>query len=70
MMRILTAHNIIKGFWVFSCADIYFSKNQSPKAFNFVQNGNFSLSAIFCYHRNGKIEINAEILHFSYSSNS
>ena len=23
----------------------------------------------FCYHSNGKIQINAEILHFSYSSN-
>ena len=23
----------------------------------------------FCYHSNGKIQINAEILHFSHSSN-
>ena len=53
MMRNIVSHNILKVFFfVFSCADIEFLKNRSPKALNLVQNGNFSilrpiLSAIF-----------------------
>ena len=40
----ITAHNILKGFLVFSYADIYLKKkNRSSKALNFVQNDNFSI---------------------------
>ena len=35
------AHNIVKGVLVFSCADIKFLKNMSPKVLNLVQNGIF-----------------------------
>ena len=38
MIRIITTHNILKGCFLFSCADISFLKNRSPKAFNLVQN--------------------------------
>ena len=32
MIRIITAHNILKDFFgVFACADIYFLKNRSQK---------------------------------------
>ena len=49
MMRIITAHNILKGFFlVFACADIEFLKNRSPKAANLALNGNFSILSLFC----------------------
>ena len=47
MMRIITAHNTLKGFLVFACAGIYFLKNQSEKALNLAQNGNFSILSLF-----------------------
>ena len=62
------AHNILKGFLVFSCADILIIlKNSVSKSLKFVNKWQFLyfmpiLSAIF-------VEINAEILHFSHSSN-
>ena len=30
IMKIITAHNILKGFLVFACADIKFLRNRSP----------------------------------------
>ena len=43
------AHDILKDFWgVFSCADILFLKNQSPKASHLVPNENFSVLSLFC----------------------
>ena len=36
MMGIITTHNILKGFSLFSCADILFLNYWSPKALNFV----------------------------------
>ena len=37
-----------KDYLVFSCADMEFLKNQSLKALNLVQNGNFSDLSLFC----------------------
>ena len=74
MMRIITAHNILKGFSVFACADISFLKNRSPKASNLALNGNFSILSLFCRPflvtiATGKSKIHARILHLGYSSN-
>ena len=44
----MTAHNILKGFFVFACADILFLKNRSEKALNLAQNDNFSILSLFC----------------------
>ena len=46
MMKIVKAHNILKGFLSinkFSCANILFLKIRSPKALKLVRNGNFSI---------------------------
>ena len=37
------AHNILKGFLVFSCADVLFLKNRSLKALNLVKKKAISL---------------------------
>ena len=42
------AHNIFKGFFVFSCVDIYILKVQSLKALNLAKNENFSILCLFC----------------------
>ena len=59
-MRIIMAHNILKGFLVFSCADIYFLQILSLNALDLVKNSNFSILCIFfshsCYHNNGKFK--------------
>ena len=59
MMRIIIAHNMLKEFLVFSCADNLFLKFRSLKALNLVKKGNFSFYAYFvghfCYHYNRKI---------------
>ena len=68
-MRIITAHNILKGFFflVFACADILFLKNRSPKASNLAQNSNFSFVSLFLVIlvtiATGKRKIKARILH-------
>ena len=41
------AHNILKVFLVFACADILFLKNRPEKALNLAQNGNFSILGLF-----------------------
>ena len=45
----ITAHNIliVFFFFVFSCVDILFLNNQSPKAINLVKNGNLSMLRLF-----------------------
>ena len=63
---------IKRVFFVFTCADIQFLKNLSPKALKLAQNANFSISSLFCppfcYHSNGKSKIKVRILHLGYSS--
>ena len=74
MMRIITAHNILKGFLIFACADILFLKNSASKSFKFCQNWQFLyfkpiLSAILVTIATGKSKIKARIVNLGYSSN-
>ena len=72
MMRIITAHNILKGFFlVFACPNL---KKSVSKSLNFGIKWKFLyfksiLLAILVTTATGKSKINARILHLGYSSN-
>ena len=73
-MRIITARNILKVFFVFACADIQFLKNWSVNGLNLAQKWQFLyfkpiLSAILVTIATCKSKTNARILHLGYSSN-
>ena len=46
MMRIIKAHNILRGFLVFSCADILLIKIWSQNALILVETGNLSILSL------------------------
>ena len=76
MMRIITAHNILKGFFGICLCWYLILKKSVSKSLKF---GNFSkwqffyfksiLTSILVTIATGKSKINARILHLGYSSN-
>ena len=74
MMKIITAHNMLKGYFGICLCCYLILKKSVSKSLKFGQKWQFLyckpfLSAILVTIATGKSKINARILHFGYSSN-